>query len=194
MISKTVIYTAIFGFLFAISKVEADDAERTLFEFGGNDAAKQWGTVNDGVMGGLSDGRFEMTDQKTMLFYGTLSLENNGGFTSVRSRPKKLRLTADETLITRIRGDGRTFYLNLYEPTNRIAFSYRAPFKTKEGEWIEVRLPLREFYATSFGRRVQDSLDPSQINSIGFLLSDKKAGPFKLEVEWIKVVTPRSAD
>jgi hypothetical protein len=26
-----------------------------------------------------------------------------------------------------------------------------------------------------------------QVNGLGFLLGDKKAGPFKLEVEWIKV-------
>jgi hypothetical protein len=29
-------------------------------------------------------------------------------------------------------------------------------------------------------------LNPSEITSVGFLLSDKKAGSFKLEVEWIK--------
>jgi len=26
------------------------------------------------------------------------------------------------------------------------------------------------------------------VNALGFLLSDKKAGPFKLAVEWIKAV------
>jgi hypothetical protein len=31
-------------------------------------------------------------------------------------------------------------------------------------------------------------VDAGKVNSIGFLLADKKAGPFKLEVEWIKVV------
>ena len=25
------------------------------------------------------------------------------------------------------------------------------------------------------------------VNALGFMLSDKKAGPFKMEVEWIKV-------
>jgi hypothetical protein len=30
-------------------------------------------------------------------------------------------------------------------------------------------------------------LDPGKVNSVGFLLADKKAGPFKLEVDWIKV-------
>ena len=44
--------------------------------------------------------------------------------------------------------------------------------------------------ATSFGRPVRNAgpVDAGKVNSIGFLLADKKAGPFKLEVEWIKVL------
>jgi len=62
--------------------------------------------------------------------------------------------------------------------------------QTKKDEWIEIKLPLDKFEATSFGRPVKDAgpVDPQEINGLGFLLGDKKAGPFKLEVEWIKVV------
>lgn len=187
-------FATVVGVLLMSSQAMADEKERMLFEFGGKDSAKQWGTVNDGVMGGRSDGRFKINEDNKMEFYGTLSLENNGGFASVRSKPKELELSADDSIVVRLRGDGREYYFNLYEPSDRIAFSYRAAFKTKAGEWIEVPLPIRDFYATSFGRRVQTRLDPSQINSVGFLLSDKKAGPFKLEVEWVKVITPTSTD
>lgn len=31
-------------------------------------------------------------------------------------------------------------------------------------------------------------VDPSQINGMGLMLSDKQAGPFSMEVEWVKVV------
>jgi len=41
--------------------------------------------VNDGVMGGVPDGRFRVTERQTLECYGTLSLENNGGFASVFS-------------------------------------------------------------------------------------------------------------
>lgn len=69
------------------------------------------------------------------------------------------------------------------------AFSYRATVQTKKDEWIEVTLPLDKFVATSFGRVVKDAgpVDPQEINGLGFLLGDKKAGPFKMEVESIKV-------
>ena len=53
-----------------------------LFAFESTEAAAGWQAVNDGVMGGVSDGRFRVTEGQTLEFYGTLSLENNGGFAS----------------------------------------------------------------------------------------------------------------
>ena len=89
------------------SFVMADDKPQTLFDFTGADAAKEWQTVNDGVMGGVSEGKFKITDKKTLEFYGTLSLENNGGFASVRTKAKKLGLEKGDVLLARVRGDGR---------------------------------------------------------------------------------------
>jgi hypothetical protein len=161
---------------------------RVLFNFENAEAAKQWQTVNDGVMGGRSDGQFKLTADRTMQFFGTLLLENNGGFASVRPRPTKLLLKKGDTLVVRVRGDGRKYSLNLYVPRRLTAFSYRADFETRKDEWIDIEIPLEEFEATSFGRVVQNqTLDPTEINGLGILLGDKKAGPFKLEVEWIKV-------
>ena len=184
--------TRVLAFLLIVGIAGALAAEekKMLFAFDTPDAAKEWVAVNDGVMGGVSDGRFKLTDAKTLEFFGRLSLENNGGFASVRSKPKGLGLTKDDSIVVRLRGDGREYTLNLYVPTQRIAFSYRATIKTKAGEWIEVSVPIRDFYATSFGNRVSDAgpVDAGKVNSVGFLLSDKRAGPFKLEVEWIKAV------
>ena len=170
----------------------AQGKERVLFAFDKAEAAAQWRTTNDGVMGGRSDGRFKINEDKTMEFFGTLSLANNGGFASVRSSGSNLGLAKGDTIVARVRGDGREYTLNLYTPTRLIAFSYRAKFKTRKDEWIEVRIPLENFVATAFGRVVRgQQLDPSKVNGVGILLGDKKAGPFRLEVEWIKAV-PRS--
>ena len=54
-----------------------------LFAFTSPDAAAAWQAVNDGVMGGVSDGRFRISGRQTLEFYGTLSLENNGGFVQI---------------------------------------------------------------------------------------------------------------
>ncbi len=168
----------------------ADDTPKVLFDFAGADAAKEWQTINDGVMGGVSEGKFKITDKKTLEFYGRLSLENNGGFASVRTKAKKLGLKKGDALVARVRGDGREYSMNLHVRRPLVAFSYRAMIQTKKDEWIEVKLPLDKFQATSFGRPVKDAgpVDPQEVSGLGFLLGDKKAGTFKLEIEWIKVV------
>ena len=172
-----------------VATLMAEESQRALFEFSGADSAKEWQTVNDGVMGGVSDGRFKITDAKTMEFFGTLSLANNGGFASVRTKPKNLGIEEGDALVAKVRGDGREYMLNLYPNRQRVAYSYRAAMPTKKDQWIEVKIPLDTFEATSFGRIVTNAgaVKPAEINSIGFMLGDKKAGPFKLEIEWIKV-------
>ncbi len=160
-----------------------------LFSFTSPDAAAEWQAVNDGVMGGVSDGRFRISARQTLEFYGTLSLENNGGFASVRSRPRALGLQAGDALVVRARGDGREYQVNLYPSGGTRSFSYRAPMKTRAGEWIDVTIALDQFEATSFGRILRDAgpVDPRNVTSIGFLLGEKTPGAFALEVEWVKV-------
>lgn len=140
-------------------------------------------------MGGVSDGRFRITHEDTLEFFGTLSLENNGGFASVRSKPTELDIKPGDTIVVRVKGDGREYVLNLYTKSRRMAFSYRASLPTTKDQWTEVAVPLVGFIPTAFGNRVQGMgpVEPDQISSVGFMLSDKKTGPFKLEVGWVKV-------
>jgi monofunctional biosynthetic peptidoglycan transglycosylase len=186
-------YSLGFVALFLVATAMAEGTPQPLFDFTGADATKEWQPVNDGVMGGVSEGKFKITDTKTMEFFGTLSLENNGGFASVRTKAKKLGLEKGDTVIAKVKGDGREYSLNLYLNKPLIAFSYRATVQTKKDEWIEVKVPLDKFEATSFGRVVKDAgaVKPEEVNALGFMLSDKKTGPFKLEVEWIKVERAR---
>ena len=92
--------------------------------------------------------------------------------------------------MARVRGDGREYQLNLYTSERMRAFSYRAPVKTRSGEWIDVRIALDRFEATSFGRVIRGAgpVDPRSVTSIGFLLAEKTPGPFSLEVASIEVI------
>lgn len=172
------------------SFVMAEETPKTLIDFAGSDAVKEWQAVNDGVMGGVSEGTFQITDRKTLAFFGTLSPENNGGFASVRTKAKKLGLEKGDTLVVKVRGDGREYSLNLYLDKPLMAFSYRATVQTKKGEWVEVKVPPDKFHATSFGRIVKDAgpVKPEEVNALGFMVSDKQAGPFRLEIESVQVV------
>jgi monofunctional biosynthetic peptidoglycan transglycosylase len=183
-IRDVVLLMALFG------QVAAQDTLLPLFAFVSPEAAQKWQAVNDNVMGGVSDGRFKITADNTLEFSGRLLLENNGGFASVRTKPAELEINAGDTIVVRVKGDGREYVLNLYTKSRRMAFSYRAPLPTAKDEWTEVSVPLDEFIPTAFGRRGQGMgpVESDQINGLGFMLSDKQPGAFKLEVGWVKVL------
>ena len=167
---------------------------RMLFSFESSSASSTWRTVNDGVMGGRSVGRARINQDENLEFYGNLSLANNGGFASVRARGYQMSLKSGDTIVLRVKGDGRVYNLNLYTPNFRTAFSYRARFRTLKDKWGTVRIPLSDFRATSFGRTVGGQPRPDQVNGIGILLGDKNPGSFKLEVDWIKVESAASTN
>ncbi len=174
--------------MLAVLSLNANAEDRILFTFDKAESAKRWQTVNDGVMGGRSDGRFKINEDKNMEFFGNLSLENNGGFASVRARGGNLALKKDDVIVARVKGDGREYKFNVYAQRNLGGFSYRQSFKTKKDEWIEVEFPMNKFAATWRGSTFPNQrLDPGKVSGLGFLLGDKKPGPFKMEIEWIKV-------
>lgn len=173
-----------------LAQVAVQDTLLPLFDFAGPEAAQRWQAVNDGVMGGVSDGRFRITEDGTLEFFGTLSLENNGGFASVRTKPTDLEIRTGDTLVIRVKGDGREYVLNIYTKSRRMAFSYRAPLPTTKDEWREVEITLADFVPTAFGRQVQGMgpVEPNQINGLGFMLSDKKPGTFSMQVQSVSVL------
>lgn len=151
----------------------------------------EWYTVNDGVMGGRSLGKCEITHDQHLRFHGSISLENRGGFASVRCSPRKFGLLPQDTLVLTVCCDGREYSVNLYLLNAPTAYSYRAPLPTQPGVWTSVRIGLSRFQATSFGRVVPEfgPVPVEQIQAIGIMLADKQPGPFELEVASIEVET-----
>lgn len=148
-----------------------------------------WYSVKDEVMGGISEGGFIRTEKGTLLFSGRLSLENNGGFVSIRHDLPSPDLEGLHGLLVTVRGDGRTYWLDLRKESQRRASSYRAPLPTSGNGLEEIFVSLDTFRLTSFGRPVNGKpLDPSSVRSIGITLSDKQEGPFQLEIISIKTV------
>ena len=88
----------------------------------------------------------------------------------------------------RARGDGREYSLNLYTQRRFTAFLATGPcFTTKKDEWIEVRIPMNRFVATSYGQVVHDSpLDLKEIDGLGILLGDKKPVALSLRLSLYK--------
>ena len=162
---------------------------RTLINFDGDPSEPRWVAVNDGVMGGRSSGS-PTVDDGMLEFSGTLSLENNGGFASVRTVDYAVNLSSAETVVLRVRGDGRRYQLRLATSArNRgIAVSYGADFIAPAGEWTEVRLRLDSLQPRVRGTLLNGPpLDPAQIKEVGLLIGDKQEGPFSMDVDWIGV-------
>ena len=111
---------------------DANAAEKVLYNFDGPNPNAGWGAVNDNVMGGVSKGGARFPGDGTMLFAGTLSLENRGGFSSIRTDRKRVDLSAYEGLTARVRGDGRTYWMTVSTNVRIPAGSYRVTFRTEK--------------------------------------------------------------
>lgn len=146
---------------------------------------QRWYAVDDGVMGGKSQSGFRI-EADTGCFYGEVSLENGGGFASVRREPNHVEplLTQGEGIRLRVRGDGRTYQLRLKSTALEDASAYRVTFTPSKGEWETWDFPWHSFEAVRRGTLLGSAplLDPKSIHQIGFLIADRTAGPFALYV------------
>lgn len=155
------------------------------------EAGKQWKTVNDNVMGGRSKGGPAFADGK-LTFSGTINT-NGGGFSSIRTNPAPVDLSGYAGILMRIKSDGRGYTTSIRTNVSRGAWKtpFRAAFTAPKGAWATIFIPFEDFKPTMFGNRMTRNapkLHVSEFQSVGFHLYDKKDGPFKLEVDWIKAV------
>jgi hypothetical protein len=142
----------------------------------------RWYATNDGVMGGLSEGVMAF-NQEHGIFTGTISLANNGGFSSVY---RVVENVADETNIVMIdiEGDGQTYQLRLVLNINGYRVAYKHDFATQMGVREQITFSLDDFRASFRGRIIRDapSIHPHRIKEVGFLIANKIPGTFALAV------------
>lgn len=145
-----------------------------------------WKIVNDSVMGGRSDATLKLKNNLYGVFNGYLSLQNNGGFSSIRAYYPP-DLTNVKSITIRIKGDGRQYSFRVRGNTSNWA-SYTHTFNTVKNKWIEKELMIKDFYPLYRGYYLNDMplLSEMVIKEIGIMLSDKQTGPFELEIDWIR--------
>lgn len=161
----------------------------TLLDFDAPAEAALWRAVDDVVMGGVSRSVFEQFGPGIARFRGNVSLENFGGFASVRTPPRDWDTAGAKAFLLRVRGDGRTYKFTLRTGDGFDGIQYQQRFTTIAGEWADARLPVDEFVATFRGRKVPFAarLDPAKVRALGLMISDKQAGPFELLVDRIAI-------
>lgn len=148
----------------------------------------RWTSVNDVVMGGVSDSLLQVSEKGTGVFAGHLSLENNGGFASARAPLPENDFTGYDGIVLRVKGDGKRYSFRVRSDMMFDGVVYRQEFDTAAGEWSNVELPFRDFRPSFRGRTVSDAppLNSANICQLGFLISEKQEGSFRLEVESIE--------
>jgi len=160
-----------------------DETEVGLIDLTDPGESLRWIAVHDAVMGGHSRGNIEVRDHRAV-FGGRLSLENGGGFASVRTLPRDFGLAAASGLVLRVRGDGRSYRLRLCTDASFDGVAWQFSFPTTAGEWATVAAPFQRFVPVWRGRPVtgHGALDPGRIQQLGFLVAGGQAGDFRLEI------------
>ncbi|MCR9013844.1 CIA30 family protein [Aquiflexum gelatinilyticum] len=160
-----------------------------LFDFGVGKDFGNWSIVNDGVMGGLSQSKASL-ETDALLFTGNVSLENNGGFVSLRSPLGSYDLSSYGYCEIRFKSDTqRKFEVLIEKDTPFYLPKFRVKFGAKGKDWETVTIPLRDFEISRMGTTIQKGIEPEvlkEIQRIGFILADKQEGTFYLWIDYLK--------
>ena len=155
--------------------------ETSLYDFSSRYNKGDWVIVNDDVMGGRSTSQFLVNDDGHAVFKGNVSLENNGGFASVRYRPEPVQLQS-YVLHIRLKGDGKKYQFRI-KSKRWDRHTYVFNFKTT-GEWETISIPLKNMYPSFRGMTLDmPNYCAEQIAEMGFLIANYKAESFRLEID-----------
>jgi len=159
---------------------------QTVFEISSESSTDNWYIVDDRVMGGRSYGNFEITDDGFGRFWGDVSTENNGGFSSVRYRVEGSKAAPVEAFILKVKGDGRQYQFRV-KSTKSQRFSYVVEFETS-GEWEEIIIPFDTMRPQWRGRRLSGAnYDGDGLSEIGILIGNKQNESFELQIKSLQI-------
>ncbi|EDO40199.1 predicted protein [Nematostella vectensis] len=175
-----------------------------LWDFKKKETMDKWVTITDKQFGGLSTAEFVPSKSGKAVFRGNLSTKlpkeseaKHTGVCAVRSQPQvdwKGRVVPYDTseydgIQMRIRGDGRTYALNIQPDSVRSDDLHQAFMYTRGGPyWETIRMPFSKFILTNSGYLQDHQMDIPRMRTFGITLADNNDGPFSLEIDYIKAV------
>jgi len=174
---KTLLFLGIFSTMII-------DSSPLIFDFNKGQDINGWYVVNDGVMGGLSQGTFELNVAGHGLFKGSITTENNGGFSSIRYVFSKKDVSEFTHIVLKVKGDGSPYQFRIKE-SQRDRHSFIANFETT-GAWETIKIPLHSFYPGFRGYKINiPNYSGLIMKEIGILRGNKKDDKFSLEIDSI---------
>lgn len=158
----------------------------TLFDFGKKSSLSDWTIVNDGVMGGISDSNMIVNADGNALFTGTISLDNNGGFASVRYNPEAIDVSKYTKIVIRCKGPKNKYQVRT-KSSIRERHSYIQYMEVSE-EWKEVEIEMVDMYPAFRGYELDIPNYPKEVlDEFAILIGNKKYEAFELEIDWIEL-------
>ncbi|XP_002741312.1 complex I intermediate-associated protein 30, mitochondrial-like [Saccoglossus kowalevskii] len=184
------------------------NSSKKLWDFNDKGNLDKFVVATDKEMGGKSEAEFIMSKNNKALFCGHLTTEiprdgvtEYSGYCTLKSkqlyksfnRKLQMDLTPYNVVNMRVRGDGRSYMVNLLTESffsnnkddmwNYFLFTRGGPY------WQELTIPFSKFFLTHRGR-IQDrqaSVDLERVNAIGLTMADAVDGDFALEIDYIGV-------
>ena len=157
-----------------------------IFNFDESANINKWRIVDDVVMGGVSNSKVYLDKDGNGVFSGHVSLDNNGGFSSVRYQLNTLDISSYSKFIIRIKADAKNYQFRVKSNLNEY-HSYKYEFIT-DGSWQTIEIPFNELKATFRGRMLNiPSFSNNFLEEIGFLIANKMEEDFELKIDYIKV-------
>lgn len=157
-----------------------------LFNFSTDCDLSNWYVVNDGVMGGVSESSLKINKEGHAAFSGTVRLENNGGFASIRHNFKPIGVSDKTELHITLKGDGKSYQFRVKDEGNTY-YSYVFTAETS-GEWETVSIPLKNMQPQFRGRKLNiNNFDKDTISEFAILIGNKKKEAFELLIDHIEL-------
>ena len=156
----------------------------TLYDFN-KSSPNEWYIVNDGVMGGLSKGQLSINEEGHVIFSGHVSLDNNGGFTSIRHRINK-NIEGSSKIHLKLKGDGKRYQLRLKK--NSSDYQSYIHYFSSSSEWETISMDLEDFYPSFRGRKLDmPNYEAGDLAELSILIANYKEEDFRIELDKIEV-------
>eukprot|EP01089_Gocevia_fonbrunei_P002927 TRINITY_DN12792_c0_g2_i1.p1 TRINITY_DN12792_c0_g2~~TRINITY_DN12792_c0_g2_i1.p1 ORF type:complete len:215 (+),score=20.00 TRINITY_DN12792_c0_g2_i1:80-724(+) len=155
-----------------------------------------WKLYSDNDLGGYTTASFVQTFDRNVLFKGNLSLKRRGtkmmqsGYASIMTQ-SYIDLHEYDAFLLKIRTDGRMYIMNVKANNSIPDHMYQAIFTTEKNDMVDLVIPFSKFVATRQGMVVPSDghLEEPLVYGYGFLMAERKEGPFEMEIESITAVT-----
>jgi len=157
----------------------------------GNTAGRtnDWIILSDNVMGGMSEAVMQH-GSKAVMIRGYVSLQNRGGFLSIKSGWGQRDLSAFKMVKIVFRSTLQQYAFTLENSRRWYEPAYKHTFRAgKVNAWETVYLNLEDFTEERIGNPTGNKVDSDILKNIvriGIATNEKREGPFELEIESIE--------